>query len=73
MDSVKKHATNNVEPYFCINNDQHIQDESKKVYSWKIFAKVTSEQNWRKLSVSPICLKSSGTALNLFRIISFCE
>ena len=39
-----------------------IQGVSKKVYSWKILAKLTSAQNWQKLSVSPISFTPSGTS-----------
>ncbi len=34
----------------------------KKVYSWKVFPKLTSAQNSRKLSVSLGSLASSGTS-----------
>ena len=35
---------------------------SSLIYYWKIFAKLTSAQNWRKPSVSPISLTPSGTS-----------
>ncbi len=52
----------------------YMQGVSKKVYSWKIFLKLTSAQNSPEISVSLGSLALSvHLALNLFKNLSFLE
>ena len=61
----KKHSSRRLLPVhpqkFRKRYDRHNLGSIKKIYTWKIFAKLTSAQNWGKLLVIQSSLTPSGT------------